>query len=196
MKMIRRYKKTLAMSAAALGLLAGLTVESSMAYFTTYVSAGGSHQITLGAESEIIEDVSDMTKHINLRNDSEQNECFVRLKVFYGDGITVEYIDVEQTGKWALNESDGYWYYNQVLAPGELTSKLDVKIDTTGLIKDKENMTEGQMAEYIKDKFNVVVIQECTPARYGDDGEPYADWSTTYSGYTTVDNTQGEGAGN
>ena len=28
-----------------------------------------------------------------------------------------------------------------------------------------------------KDSFNVVVVQECTPVLYTEDGTPYADWN-------------------
>ena len=56
------------MSAAALGLVAALTIESSMAYFTTYVSAEGGYVVNIGARTEIQEEVSEMTKHITLLN--------------------------------------------------------------------------------------------------------------------------------
>ena len=49
MRFFEKNKKVLAMSAAALGMTAALTIESSLAYFTTYVSAGGSLTVNLGA---------------------------------------------------------------------------------------------------------------------------------------------------
>ena len=188
MKKIQRYKKTFAMSAAALGMLAALSVESTMAYFTTYVSAGGSQVVNLEARTEIYEDVSEMTKHIVLRNTSEKGDCFVRVKVFYGAELTVQMIDVEGKGDW-YDGGDGYWYYGPILEKGGKTAQLDAFIDTTGLVKPGTDPDAAE--EYVKDKFNVVVVQECTPVLYGEDGKPYADWNTVY----TSNAEQGEEAG-
>ncbi|MCI9217556.1 MAG: hypothetical protein HFG95_10890 [Dorea sp.] len=190
MKIIRKYKKVAAMSAAALGLVAALTIESSMAYFTTYVSAEGGHVVNIGARTEIQEEVSEMTKHITLLNTSDRGDCFVRLMVFYGAGVSVTYSDVEGKGDW-YDGGDGYWYYRPILPMGEKTSQLDVSIDTTGLVKPGTDPNTA--AEYIKDKFNVVVVQECTPVLYDDDGKAYANWETVYTDYQKA---SGEGDGN
>lgn len=154
------------MSAAALGMTAALTLQSSMAYFTTYVSAGGSRPVSLGAQTEIHEDVSDMTKHITISNTSEVNDCFVRVKAFYAETFDVSYTDVEGKGDWKQGE-DNYWYYSKVLKPGEETSMLDAHI----------TVPEG----FDADSFNVVVIQECIPAVYDDEGNP--DWDQMISDY-------------
>ena len=62
-------KKTLCLTAAALTLTAGLSVGSAMAYFTTYVTAQGGQELSLGF-TEVIpdEEVSDWTKHIKIEN--------------------------------------------------------------------------------------------------------------------------------
>ena len=88
MKFIEKYGKVIAMSAAALSMTAALAIESSLAYFTTYVSAGGGQIVNLGSETTIHEDVSQMTKHITIRNASRINDCFVRVKVFCAGGLT------------------------------------------------------------------------------------------------------------
>ena len=73
------------MSAVALGMTAALNVENAMAYFTTYVSSAGGGTVSIGSSTLIHEDpVVDMTKKIRVENTSE-NECFVRVKVFSGD---------------------------------------------------------------------------------------------------------------
>ena len=163
------FGKVMLMSAAALGMTAALTIQSSMAFFTTYVSGGGSHPVTLGAQTEIHEDVSDMTKHIVIRNTSETNDCYVRVKAFYAEPFEITYTDVGGgSGSWSLGEND-FWYYSGILAPGETTGALDAKIEVPG--------------DYDKDSFNVVVIQECTPVLYDENGSPYADWSMKYSDY-------------
>ena len=48
-------KKTLCLTAAALTLTAGLSVGSAMAYFTTYVTAQGGQELSLGF-TEVIPD--------------------------------------------------------------------------------------------------------------------------------------------
>ncbi len=177
MKKMGKYGKLAGMTAAALGMTAALTLEGASAYFTTYVSAGGSQVVRLGSSTEIHEDVSQMTKHISIENASAENDCFVRVKVFYGGDLEVVYSDTENN--WYEGEA-GYWYYRPILPAAQTTTGLDVKI----------NVPEG----YDRDSFNVVVIQECTPVVYDETGNPTADWSTVYSEYEEV--SEGEGADN
>jgi len=177
MKIIGTYGKLAGMAAAALGMTAALTMEGASAYFTTYVSAGGSQVVRLGSTTEIHEDVSQMTKRISIENASAENDCFVRVKVFYGGDLEVVYSDAENN--WQEGEG-GYWYYQPILPAAQMTTGLDVKI----------NVPEG----YDKDGFNVVVIQECTPVVYDEEGNPTADWTTVYSGYEEY--SEGEGADN
>ena len=177
MKKMGKYGKLAGMTAAALGMTAALTLEGASAYFTTYVSAGGSQGGRLGSSTEIHEDVSQMTKHISIENASAENDCFVRVKVFYGGDLEVVYSDTENN--WYEGEA-GYWYYRPILPAAQTTTGLDVKI----------NVPEG----YDRDSFNVVVIQECTPVVFDETGNPTADWSTVYSEYEEV--SEGEGADN
>lgn len=177
MKKMGKYGKLAGMTAAALGMTAALTLEGASAYFTTYVSAGGSQVVRLGSSTEIHEDVSQMTKHISIENASAENDCFVRVKVFYGGDLEVVYSDTENN--WHEGEA-GYWYYRPILPAAQTTTGLDVKI----------NVPEG----YDRDSFNVVVIQECTPVVFDGTGNPTADWSTVYSEYEEV--SEGEGADN
>ena len=177
MKKMGKYGKLAGMTAAALGMTAALTLEGASAYFTTYVSAGGSQVVRLGSSTEIHEDVSQMTKHISIENASAENDCFVRVKVLYGGDLEVVYSDTENN--WYEGEA-GYWYYRPILPAAQTTTGLDVKI----------NVPEG----YDRDSFNVVVIQECTPVVFDGTGNPTADWSTVYSEYEEV--SEGEGADN
>lgn len=197
MRRIGRYKNICAMSAVALGLLAVPAIEDAAAYFTTYVSAGGSQVVNLEAKTEIREDVSEMTKHVTIRNTSSKGDCFVRVKVFHGDDISVDYANVPEVINGEKNENwydggNGYWYYKPALPTGKETTMLDVSIDTSRLVKPG---TEADaVPEYIKDQFNVIVIQECTPVIYGENGEEYADWNTVYSDYAEASGSQGEEA--
>lgn len=66
---------------------------------------------------------------------------------------------------WA-DGNDGYWYYNDILYGGQKTEgELLVKI--AGIPETVKPGTD----------FNVVVVYESTQVLYGEDGEPYADWS-------------------
>lgn len=179
MKKLLEHKKLAVLSAAALFLTAALSIGNASAYFTTYVSAGGSHPVTLGARTELREDVSEMTKHISIENTSQINDCYVRVKVFYAGPFEVSYTDRSESGNlWTYSEADGYWYYGAVLPAGGTTEVLDAKI----------NLPEG----FGQDSFNVVVIQECTPVVYDENGNPTADWNTVYTDYQETE--QGEGA--
>ena len=167
MKRMKKYKKLIAVSAAALAMTAAFTLDNAMAYFTTQTEAGGSHTVSLGATTEIQEEVSSKTKHVTVVNTSESNECFVRVKVFSG-----RYVTCTPTGNnWTYDEEDGYWYYGPAVAPKGTTDVLDVSIQI-----------DPAKEEEIKD-FNVVVVQECTPVIYNEDGSATANWDTVYTGY-------------
>lgn len=166
MKRISNYKKMMAVTAAALAMIIALGLEDAMAYFTTYTEAAGSHTVSLGATStEIDETVSEKTKHVTVRNTSDSYECFVRVKVFSGKDVTC----TPSGTNWTYQD-DGYWYYGPVVAPGGVTEVLDVSIQLDS--SKEEEITE----------FNVVVIQECTPVIYDEDGNPSADWNAVYTG--------------
>ena len=152
-------KKSLCLAAAALALTAGLSVNSAMAYFTTYATAAGGVTISLGSTTTVPEEtVSDWTKHIVIKNTGDF-ECYVRVKVFAGD----KYQDgLKYQGSEKLSPGEGdYYYYSDVVPAGGETEELQVKIDS----KDSE------------EEFNVIVAQECTPVLYDDQGNPYADWN-------------------
>ncbi len=193
MKYFEKYGKVIAMSAAALGMTATLAIESSMAYFTTYVSAGGSLEVNLGAQTEIHEDVSLMTKHIQIANTSMINDCFVRVKVLYGGDVTIGYPDSPDTPANENWYTDGtvdengfrYVYYRPILPaspdpehPSLTEPALDVKI----------NLPEG----FDRDNFNVVVVQECTPVVYDESGNATANWEEVYSEYEEIEDNSGE----
>ncbi len=195
MKKIERYGKVIAMSAAALSMTAVLTLETSTAYFTTYVSAGGGGAVEMGTQTEIYEEpVIDLMKHIVVKNTSE-NDCFVRVKLFYAAPVTIDDIDVrteeDAPGRWECGQADsnGYWYWNysEVLRAGEETASLDVQIHIP---------EECKKDDY---SFNVIVVQECVPAVYDEEGnaKPGADtWTQTYSSYPAGREEAGEEADN
>ena len=181
MKKMTSRKVIIALSAAALCMTGALTLEHAAAYFTTYVSAGGSQVVHLGSQTEIFEEVSKMTKHISITNGSQVNDCFVRIKVFNSSEFEVTYEDKSEGGDlWKYSKQDGYCYYKPILPAGQSTETLDVKIN---------DLPE----DFDRDSFNVVVVQECTPVVYDESGNPSADWNTVYTDYKDVAGTQEEG---
>lgn len=181
MKRLWSLKQVILLSAVSLFMIAVVDFKDAAAYFTTYVSAGGSEIVHMGAQTELHEDVSDMTKHISVTNASQINDCFVRVKVFHGGQLEVTYADRSESGDlWTFSQEDGYWYYGPILPAGASTEILDARI--------------GDLSEdFDRESFQVVVIQECTPVIYDEEGNPAADWNTVYSDYQEMDR-QGEGA--
>ncbi len=151
-------KRKIGLTAAAVILAGGVSIQGAMAYFTTYASAEGSQTLELGATTEIEEDFKDWTKEIKIQNTGDV-DCYVRVKVFAGSQFTIDYSGYEDA--WSKGEDD-YWYYNDVVPVGGSTSAL---LATINLPSDFE------------EDFNVAVVQECTPVQYNEDGTPYADWS-------------------
>lgn len=153
-------KKSLCLAAAALTLTAGISAGTAMAYFTIYTEASGGVTLNMGFSETIPkEDFSNWTKHVSVENTGDY-DCYVRVKALagskYQDGL--QYSDSD--GKWTPGE-DGYYYYSDLIAPGESTSVLDIRIDS------KESDAS----------FNVVVVQESTKVLYNENNEPYADWT-------------------
>lgn len=158
-------KKTIYLAAVAVFLAAGLSVGTAMAYFTTYAVAQGGYTINLGrTETEIEEkvDLIDPRKEITLKNTGDF-DCYVRLKALTGDAFkeNMKYTEPGAEGKW-IPGADGYYYYSEVLKPDETTAQLNVSF----VFPEEELL-----------KFNVIIIQECTPVLYSADGTPYADWN-------------------
>lgn len=155
-----RVNKTALLIALAVLLVLGASITASQAYFTTFAEAEGGHSLSLGSRTELDEEVNGLEKQVSVRNTGDL-ECYVRVKAFAGDDFTLKYAG--EAG-WK-DGGDGYWYYEGILAVGAATPKLTIGID----VPDAEG-------KEISD-FNVVVIQECTPVLYDEDGNPYADWN-------------------
>lgn len=163
----RINKRTICLTAVAVFLIAGLTVGTAMAYFTTYAVAQGGYTIKLGGtETEIEEKVElvDPMKEITIQNTGDY-DCYVRLKALVGDAFKekMKYSEPGEERKWTPG-ADGYYYYSDILKPGESSSQLKVSFEFP-----KEELAQ----------FNVIIVQECTPVLYEADGTPYADWNNT-----------------
>ncbi|MCI6466735.1 MAG: hypothetical protein MSA90_14880 [Faecalicatena sp.] len=168
-----RNNKTVWLTAAAVIMAGSMTIHSALAYFTANASAQGGHPISLGSKTDITEDFSDWTKHIEIANTGE-NDCYIRVKVFSGSQFDVEFSG--ESGAWSQGD-DEYWYYSEIVPAGGKTSVLNAKINVP--------------ADF-EDDFNVVVIQECTPVQFDENGKAYADWTQKID---TTSDFNGEEAG-
>ena len=136
-----------------------------MAYFTTYSTAGGGVTMNMGFTETIPnEEVDENGKHITITNTGDY-DCFVRVKAFAPVELTYNAPD----GGWT-DGGDGYWYYDEVLPAGETTSH---ELNITYKFPSGDEKPE---------EFNIVVIEECTPVLYQEDGTPYADWNHVITG--------------
>lgn len=179
----KKDKKRLALVLTALILVLTASADRAMAYFTTNVTAAGERKLRLAATTTQIDEgdkVPEWTKHIRIRNAAAEaggQACYVRVKVFIGEtsyddgsGVRKERLTFEDPdGGWKKGtkpDGDGsdYYYYKEALPPGGVTSELLVHIDAAGMEED----------------FNVIVVQEYTPAGLYD-GENFdpetAEWT-------------------
>ena len=162
---MKKSKMKICLSIAALVMALSVMIGTAMAYFTTYAVAEGGVTLDLGfAQTEINEEVVNGKKQIVLTNTGD-NDCYVRVKALtveaHKDGIV--YSEPDGAGLWTPG-ADGFYYYNAVVAAGASTSQIDV-----GFVLPQKDQTN----------FNVIIIQECTPVLYDEDGDAYADWSVT-----------------
>lgn len=157
-------KKRLVLIAMALILISGIAVKPAIAYFTDTVSTEGMLEVKLG-DSELTpmeDNVENMIKTIAITNTGDY-DVFVRAAAIIPDGITVT---MQDSSGWTKG-GDGYYYYSSIVAVGETTSKLNLKIDN------------GELTD-----FNVVIVQEATKVEYDEAGNPVADWDSAVSTQT------------
>ena len=169
MKNIKK-KKTLCLIAAAVVMVITLSIGSTMAYFSTYVVSRGAKPFEYKlTNTELDEKINAGTKTITIKNIGVKNEsgeveggaCFVRVKVIVAQEHAGKVsVAVGNDSKSGWVKKGDYYHYNRVLELGDVTKALNISINT-------ENHTED---------YNVVVIQESTPALYDKDGKAYADW--------------------
>lgn len=155
-------KKNIFLAVLAVALILFGSAGSAWAYFTTYVEARGTLEIALEDETTVEEDFSDWTKHVVIASDADSEPVYVRARAYCGSQYELVYTSADN--KWAPN-SDGYYYYSDILSGGQKTSELLVRIENVP--KDVTDVSE----------FNVAVIYETTPVLYDENGDPYADWN-------------------
>jgi len=158
-------KRSILLGGLALVLVLGLTIGSSLAYFTTFTRATGTVPIEMGFTTTIEEPIvdtstTDFVKTVVISNEGP-NEVYVRARAFAGDNYPLSY-----SGEGWTDGGDGYWYYSALIpADGE---SLPLFVTISGVPAEPE---EGQT-------FNVVVVYESAMVTYDAEGNPeVADWS-------------------
>lgn len=165
--------------AAAVLLTLGVTLHTSLAYFTTYATARGTRPVavqtqqtqpTQQAAPTMTETFGDWTKHVVIHAGSGASPVFVRAKAFSSQALTVQ-----GNEKWKYSESDGFYYANEPIADNGAgyskdTAALDIKI--------AQPSAESAQPDA---QFDVIVVYEYTAAITGTDGKLYADWTQTHS---------------
>jgi len=161
----RINKKIICLTAAAFIMVAGLSLGKALAYFTTYTEAKGGIELDLGFTETIPDEtVVDGAKQVKIKNTGDY-DCYVRMKALVGSAYTISYTEPGSEGKWTPG-ADGFYYYSDIVpAKGGETSQINV------------NITFPIPEDGVAPDFNVIIIQECTPALYRDGGEAYADWT-------------------
>ena len=180
-------KRNAFLLALCLVLLLVPAVDGAWAYFTTYTQARGGYPLRLGEKTEMKEEFSAWTKHVSIENTGDLGAVFVRARAFCDSRYTLKYSDT--SGKWS-DGGDGFWYYSDVVYPGEATEELLVKIDGVPTGEDGKPVDENGKPLEDGTQFDVIVIYECTPAQYDEAGNPYADWELKLD----IDKAEGGGA--
>jgi hypothetical protein len=86
------------------------------------------------------------------------------------DGYTLSLDSAGEVSEDWSYQSDGYYYYNNSVAPQESTSELKIRIAGYEAIESDEQ-------NYLPSDFNVIILQESAKVLYHEDGTAYADWS-------------------
>jgi len=125
------------------------------AYFTANTRAAG-NLIIEPIHTTPHEKVVDKEKQLTIKNEEDGTPVYVRARGFAGDDSDLEYIPEEG---WS-DGGDGWWYYESILAPGELTTELRINISKV-IPEDAE----------VGDSFNVAVVYESIRPVAGESGE-------------------------
>lgn len=115
-------KKTKIILASALALaIVGVAAGTTTAYLMDRTDAVVNTFAPGSVETEIVEIVSGATKEPYILNVGK-NDCYVRMRVSVSpEKPLTDVVDKINDG-WTYNK-DGYYYYNEKLAPGETTVK-------------------------------------------------------------------------
>lgn len=150
---------------ALFALILSASIPSTIAYFTTYASASGGVEISLQAETEIIEQLPEpYSKHVQVQLDQGSQPVYVRVRAFSGSAYPIE--ARPSSTNWKQNGQ--YWEY---MVPLFLEEGHNITDEIIFEIDPKEDETQN---------FNIVVVSESIPVEFDENGNPLpADWNKT-----------------
>ena len=162
-------KRNIILLTLVLALVICATIQPTIAYFTTYVTAKGGYEVSAGDTTKISEKIVGQQKQVTIHSEEGSVPVYIRAKVLY----TGPYDNTIKGDNWTnVPDDNGYYYYIPILNAGKDTDPLVVTMGAM-LQSDDPNLKVG-------DSFSVVVVYESTPVRYRtispDVVEPYADW--------------------
>lgn len=150
----------LILAVVAVVLVVCLSIGSAWAYFTDYTTTDGENGVVLGGNGGIIEEtVGGGAKTVSVKNTGEV-PVFVRVKAFPETGLTY-------SGSSNWSPKNGYYEYANPVPVGQSTPD--------SLVIGYNKVLPGTPKE--GDSVNVIVVFECTPVQYDENGNPYADWT-------------------
>ena len=114
-------KSILIVLAVLLVFIAAAPIQESFAYFTAHDEALGEAVVDLTWSTDLKEEIKDNEKHITILN-TGKTPVIARVRVF-----AAEYANTTAGSEWISN-ADGWWYYSEILQPGQSTSELLVSI--------------------------------------------------------------------
>ena len=174
-------KKRILLALLALCLALTAITGSAWAYFTTNTSAAGGQTLRLGSSTSVDEDMDGWTKQVTITNDENSAQSvYLRARVFSQYTVKCE-------GDGWREDTDGYWYYSDILAPGASANMFTAAITPNG-VPGSPTAPGDEKAE----PFDVTVVYETTPVQYQADGTPYANWDLKLQ--PTTDSQGGDNA--
>ena len=178
-------KRNLILATLAVVLVICASIAPAMAYFTSYAQASGGIPVALGDHGYIEEDpVTDMTKTIRIQNaDDSLEDVYIRASYTVPENLK-DRTTVTPGDGWTgpQEDADGnkWYYYSDPVAPGGVTTDLNVEI---GKLTEEERakLKEG-------DQMEVSVFYESIPVLYDENGAPIpataADWEAENQAFT------------
>lgn len=165
-------KKIVFLLALSVLLITAVTMNSTLAYFTSYAKAQGGYIIKL-SEPKVVETFSDWTKRVTIVNDGQP--VYVRVKAFAGDEYTLTYGGTGwESGDEGFMNFVADWIPDQNNPSTESTTELLIRIENI-----PEDLVPG-------DSFNVAVVYEVLPVQFDDNGNLIppqdVDWNETNEG--------------
>lgn len=168
----------------ALLMVIGATIRPAMSYFTTYVTAKGGYVVHLQEDSEIHETAVGLEKTVVIENTDEKVPVYVRAKAIASSQYTP---NVTPGDNWS-EEIDGWYYYENILNPGDKTSEDNPLLIT--VTTPKVPVNEKESVNF--DNINVVLVYESAPVIYKDGEALSFDSTEIWKQKVTTDKQKGE----